>query len=76
MWIKKLNIMDYIKVKVNDIKWDTDGEEVELPKNLIMEIWHKELDDVNDDFELEEYISDTLSNMYGFCHFGFKFTRI
>ena len=45
-----------------NIKWDTDGEEVDLPNQMV--IPDKVHDDVN-------AIGDYLSDETGFCHFGF-----
>lgn len=59
-----------MKVKVFDIDWDTDGEDVELPLEIELEIDDKF---VNDEDELSEVICDYLSDEYGFCHFGFDY---
>ncbi len=48
-----------------DIKWDTEGKNVELP--YFVEI----PDDVDDDIDA---ISDYLHDITGFCLFGFKLT--
>jgi uncharacterized protein YdeI (YjbR/CyaY-like superfamily) len=53
--------------EVSDIKYDTDGEEVDLPKTLTITV----PDDIVDEVEMEEYISDEISNITGFCHKGF-----
>lgn len=55
-----------MKFKVTHIDYDTDGENIELPTE--MEI------DVPENFDSEEilqYISDKISDNTGFCHFGF-----
>lgn len=44
-----------------NIKWDTDGEEVDLPS--VVEIPQE---------VCNEAISDWLSDEYGFCHTGFE----
>lgn len=54
------------KYIVTDIKYDTDGQKVKLPKE--MEII------VPDDEDAVEYISDEISNITGFCHKGFATT--
>lgn len=56
-----------MKYLITNIKFDTDGENIELPTE--MEI------DVPENFDTEEilqYISDKISDDTGFCHFGFK----
>ena len=45
-----------------NIKWDTDGEEVDLPNQMVIP------DNVHDDVNA---IGDYLSDETGFCHFGF-----
>ena len=51
-----------------DIEYDTDGKKIKLPKELSI--------NVNDSFKTNEdkleFISDEISNITGFCHFGFK----
>lgn len=52
---------------VTDIQYDTDGEPNDsLPKQLNIVV----PDEVKDD-EVEDYISDEISNRTGYCHFGF-----
>ena len=59
-------------MKAMNIKWDTDGDEelakelpdtIEIPEELANEA--KNLNDEN------EAISDYLSDVTGFCHYGF-----
>jgi hypothetical protein len=53
--------------KVTDIEYDTDGENVSLPKELNIEVPAN----LEDGQEIEEFISDEISNQTGFCHKGF-----
>ena len=55
--------------EVTDIKYDTDGESVELPEVLNIEV----SDDL-DEQERVDFVSDEISNITGFCHFGFNMT--
>lgn len=68
-----------IGVKVYGIKWDTDGEEVELPKTTEFKVGDLEqyldLNEATDD-EVIDAICEILSNEYGFCHEGFKWRWI
>lgn len=59
----------HINVHIYDIKWDTDGETVDLPT----EVDHT-FDGYNDitDEDLMDEISDWLFDEYGYCHFGFQ----
>ena len=59
-------------MKAVNIKWDTDGdlellrdlpEEIEIPEYLI--------DEDTDIDEYEEEIADYISEVTGYCHFGF-----
>lgn len=53
-------------VKIWDIDWDTDGEDIpELPKEITLQLPEDKVD--------EDEISDYLSDTYGFCHNGFEF---
>ena len=51
-------------MKAINILWDTDGEEVNLPNEIEIPDWIDEDDD--------DEISDYLSDVTGFCHFGFE----
>ena len=51
-------------MKAINILWDTDGEEVNLPNEIEIPDWIDE----NDDDEISDYLSDVT----GFCHFGFE----
>ena len=54
---------------VTDIIYDTDGEEINLPKtiDIIVPAYVPKWD-------VEEYINDEISNITGFCHQGFSVT--
>ena len=52
---------------VTNIKYDTDGQKIKLPKELIITVPN----DVEGYDEIENYISDEISNITGFCHEGF-----
>ena len=51
-------------MKAINILWDTDGEEVNLSNEIEIPDWIDE----NDDDEISDYLSDVT----GFCHFGFE----
>ena len=57
------------KYLVKNIQWDTDGEDVDLPNEL--EIILPDDEELNSPEEIEEYISNEITNETGFCHFGF-----
>jgi hypothetical protein len=57
-----------MKAIVTNIKYDTDGELIDLPTILEIDVSHiEEVEDVSD------FISDEISNITGFCHLGFEF---
>ena len=61
-----------MQYNVYDIKWDTDGQHIELPTELIIIIPNDVFLEMNE-YDIEEYISDEISDITGFCHRGFKF---
>lgn len=54
-----------------DIKYDTDGEYAVLPTKLIIDVDHR-----LKGIELEEILSNAISDKTGFCHYGFKFKKM
>lgn len=56
---------------IENILWDTDQEEVDLPSSAVIE-----LDDSTDEAEVQWLLSDSLSDRYGFCHYGFTYSLI
>ena len=57
------------KYLVNGISYDTDGEDVDLPKTLEIEL----SDTITNEDEIESKLSDEISNITGYCHFGFTY---
>jgi hypothetical protein len=57
------------KYNVTDIKYDTDGEQIDLPKVLEIDVPNE----FDGEDEIADYISDEISNITGFCHKGFSF---
>lgn len=53
-----------------DIMYDTDSEYVILPTKLIVDVDYR-----LKGLQLEEALSDAISEKTGFCHFGFKFNK-
>jgi len=57
------------KFTVTDIEYDTDGQKIDLPTEMVINI----PDHVGDTYEdIEQYIGDEISNRTGYCHFGFN----
>lgn len=65
--MKKLN-HKLKSIRIYEIAYDTDGEEIDLPSELTMEV---NSDDVE---EIADLASDYISDTTGFCHDGFKWT--
>ena len=59
-------------MKAVNIKWDTDGD-LELLQDLPKEIEIPEylIDEDTDIDEYEEELADYISEVTGYCHFGF-----
>jgi len=55
---------------VTDIKYDTDGEQIDLPKTLTITV----PEEITEGYDIDEYISNEISNITGFCHKGFSIT--
>lgn len=60
-----------MKYRVLHIKWDTDGQDVDLPTEIIIEI-SEEKEAHLDDYEKVELLSDYITDETGFCHKGFS----
>lgn len=64
-----------VKVLFKNVKWDTDGASLKscgLKKKFEAKV---EMEDVNfqSTDEIEEKLSDWLSDEYGYCHAGFDY---
>ena len=69
------------KYRARCIQWDkTDGNgnvvEVDLPADVTVEFEDLNLPDNATDDEIEDALSEYLSDTYGFCHNGFFFEKI
>lgn len=56
---------------VKNIKYDTDGEDINLPPELDIIVPDK----ITSIFDIDEYLSDKISDLTGFCHFGFTYDK-
>lgn len=55
-------------VEVYNIKWDTDGKDIGIPTTMTINVPAH-----FDEDELENFISDKISDESGFCHYGFEY---
>lgn len=68
-----------VKVMFKNVKWDTDGESLKscgLKKNFEAEVDMEDVNFQSSDDEIEERLSDWLSDEYGYCHEGFDYEII
>ncbi len=56
---------------VTNIKWDTDGEAIDLPKEIKVDIPNDVFVKMGSE-EVDEHISNYITNETGFCHKGFS----
>lgn len=57
-----------------NIKWDTDGEDIDLPTTVTVNIPNQEFIGMTED-EVSDHVSDMITNDIGFCHMGFSLRR-
>jgi len=60
-----------MKYTATNIKWDTDGEDINLPTSIEVVIPNEDFVKM-DSQEIDDLISDYITNETGFCHFGFS----
>ncbi len=62
-----------VKYLITDIWWDVDEDEEfdSLPQRITVKVSKdKDIDDI------EEYLSEMITDKYGFCHNGFAYDEI
>lgn len=64
------SFLDDDRIRLFNIEWDTDGEIVDLPTEVIIENPTEEMLDAVGGFD--DVFADYLSDKYGFCVFGFR----
>lgn len=57
------------KIKLYNIEWDTDYEDVDLPTEVIIDNPTEEMCEAVGGFD--DVLADYLSDEYGFCVYGF-----
>ena len=60
------------EIIVSNIKWDIDGEDVNLPEKVVIKVTIDNADLLEDIDGYADNLSDYLSDVYEFCHNGFK----
>ena len=58
-------------IKVCEIEWQTDGEEVDLPDNVTIDIAELDAFELESEEQMSEAICDHLSDTYGYLVEGF-----
>ena len=57
-----------LKVRITGIQYDTDGEDIALPQEFVLE--------VEDNEDVEEVLSEYITEQTGFCHGGFHYETL
>lgn len=55
-----------MELRITDIEWDTDGQEVDLPKEVVLDAAEEGIEDP------EAEVADWLSDRYGWLVKGFS----
>ena len=61
-------------IKVYEIDWETDGEEVDLPENVTIDIVELDAYSLENEEQINETICDHLSDVFGYLVNGY--TRV
>ena len=56
--------------KVSEIVWDTDGQECDIPSECLIDVM---VNCYTTEEEIEESISNAITDMVSFCHKGFTY---
>lgn len=59
-------------VRIYDIEWDTDGQEVALPSSVEAWVEHEDASAFDDHASVTEYLADLLSNEFDWCVADFE----
>lgn len=57
---------------VTNIKWDTDGEDIDLPKTILVNVNPEDLEDE----DISDILADEISDRTGFCHYSFSYEQL
>lgn len=68
--MKTKNNITRITYKVSEIIWDTDGQECDLPTECLIDVM---VNSNTTEGDIEESISNAITDMVSFCHKGFKY---
>lgn len=64
---------------VQNIDWDCDGDKSlkkSLPKSMKVIVTADDVEDITDMQEIDDYISDYISDQTGFCHYGYNLKEV
>ena len=56
--------------KIENIEWDTDGEDVDLPDMCWVELG---VEPDESDESISDRLTDIVSDHFGWCHYGFNY---
>lgn len=69
--------MEQKTFRVYDIAWDAPNRlRKHLPEEMTVTVTEDDVEDLNDDNDVEDYICDYISDETGYCHDGFNFEEI
>lgn len=69
----KENENDKRMILVSDIDWETDGQEIELPKEIGIRFGDLNIENIENDEEVQEKINNYLSNTYDYLINNYKY---
>lgn len=64
---------------LQNIDWDTDGDKSlkkSLPKSMRVVVTMDDVENLDDMDEVDDYISDYISDEIGFCHYGYSLKEV
>jgi hypothetical protein len=65
-----------VTYKCTEIQYDTDGEDVDLPTEIQIELSEREVSDDDDDANIEELLADAISDETGWCVESFRWNLV
>jgi hypothetical protein len=65
-----------VTYKCTEIQYDTDGEDVDLPTEIQIELSEREVSDDDDDANIEELLAAAISDETGWCVESFRWNLV
>ena len=61
-----------MRVLFKEIKWDAEEGVTDLPETFEADVDFEDVD-MNNENEISDFLSDWLTDEYGYCHYGFDY---